>query len=112
MNRTTRFSKNWNNKLDCEFFTTVRYWSNQYRQGDLHDIELNGQYVKTCKVLGLITCKLEEIGPLVTYPDAGLSPEDFREMMRKMYQNKPTPPDEADFVVVLFKTVAQKGGVK
>lgn len=50
--KTIKFSTNWNKKLDCEIFTTIRkkgYWINY---GDQAAIELNGKVYKWVTCIG------------------------------------------------------------
>lgn len=38
---TIKFSKNWNNKLACPFYTTIRRDSEKYKVGTIYRVEIN-----------------------------------------------------------------------
>ncbi|CAN5309300.1 hypothetical protein BH09BAC1_BH09BAC1_14290 [soil metagenome] len=51
---TIAFNQNWNNKLDCNCFTTLRIRNDRkYRAGSEHAVELKGQPYGTATSLGL-----------------------------------------------------------
>ncbi len=80
------FSKNWNNKLNAVYFTTFRLYnpSKHFLISQLA-VTLNGSYLYNVEIIKLSVLKLNEIGELFSYLDAGMNREDFISMIKKMY---------------------------
>jgi len=85
--KVLRFSKNWGGKLDKSFFTTVRqnkgYW--QTLQGQRLDIELNKKHYCFGILKFVVPLSIYNVSEQLAQFDAGLSKEEFVELMRKMY---------------------------
>ena len=83
------FSKNWGGKLDKPFFTTVRqnkgYWQTQ--QGKELDIQLNKKHYCFATLRFVVPLSIYDVSEQLARFDAGLSKEDFVELMKKMYGN-------------------------
>jgi hypothetical protein len=45
-NKILKFSTNWNNKLNCTVFSTIRKHTHNVNIGDICDIELKGAVIK------------------------------------------------------------------
>lgn len=82
-----KFSRNWNGKLNTEFFTTVRLASNYWQEGEYYRVMHEGFCFR-----GLIIKKtqllLRDLPEYTCYLDAGMSADRFREMMFQMYSGK------------------------
>jgi hypothetical protein len=82
------FSFNWNNKLQCKAFTTLRL-SNRLVVGDEIQVDLKGvdfdgtHIVKDMKVLTLAS-----INDYVGYLDTGYNAEECRNILKRMYSAK------------------------
>jgi hypothetical protein len=85
---TTRFSYNWNNKLDCKiFFTTIRIHNPQkYWVGSTHRIFLKEEDLGTAKIVQVKTIRLEEIDSFTASLDTGYNAAQTRTLFRKMYK--------------------------
>jgi hypothetical protein len=83
------FSKNWNNKLNCEYFTTIRLWNpNKYRIGTQAAIWLNEKPYANATVVDARKLKFEQINDWHSRLDAGMTASDLKGMFRKMYSKK------------------------
>jgi hypothetical protein len=83
------FSTNWNNKLECECFTTLRLRNDgKYKVGAEHAIELKGKPYGRAKVASVKHLKLHEINEWVARLDTGYSATECREILTKMYSGK------------------------
>ena len=55
MNKKINFSHNWNQKLDCDIFTTIRKYdkskSGYYQPGDVFDVILCGEFKTQAKLI-------------------------------------------------------------
>ena len=95
MNTTTapptgeiKFLSNWNNKLALNFFTTIRPEDPaRYRTGDTLKIILQGRYCFDARIKGIRSLKLQDIGDITAYLDAGTSAAELREFMADVYKN-------------------------
>lgn len=59
MNKTIKFSHNWNHKLDCDIFTTIRKYekskSDYYKPGDMFDVLLCNEFKTRAELIGKST---------------------------------------------------------
>lgn len=101
------FSTNWNHKLGCPYFTTIRLHNpNKYRIGAVLRVLHKEQFCKYVEVLQVITttpCKLTE---LVCRLDTGYSKAETLAILRKMYKNFDTENTKID--LILLKTTEVK----
>ena len=82
---TIRFSRNWNNKLDCNVFSTIRRaGKRRYEIGEYYRIEQSEKtFWARCESVTLI--KLSEITEEIALLDSGLSLDDFKVVMKRMH---------------------------
>lgn len=78
------FSTNWNNKLDCTYFTTLRL-SGRFSVGDTIEIWLKKQFKGEGKVVKKRTINLKDISDIMAYLDTGYSAEETRDIIKKMH---------------------------
>lgn len=84
------FTQNWNGKLNCNAFTTMRLHNPvKYCVGAVKQIYLKGVWKGDAKILDVRCIHLSDINLFISYWDTGLSPEDCRQMLRNMYKNRP-----------------------
>lgn len=81
---TTNFTQNWNGKLLCDCFSTIRLHPG-FQRGDIHEIFLNKTFLGYAKIVALRTVKFMEITDTLAYSDAGHNDTYMREVFRKMY---------------------------
>lgn len=86
------FSNNWNNKLDCHVFTTIRLKAER-KVGEPVNLYLRKS--KSEKIFlgeGVIRCiaerRLATLRDEITYLDTGYNADKTRDILRKMYQAK------------------------
>lgn len=78
------FSFNWNRKLDCKVFTTLRL-SDRYELGDEIDIYLKNRRLGKAKVISKHKFKIGEITELVAGIDTGYSKKECIQIIKRMY---------------------------
>ncbi|WP_020531435.1 hypothetical protein [Flexithrix dorotheae] len=85
------FSYNWNRKLNCKYFTTVRLKSEKYQIGRVYDIN----YSQGSHLEKIMTAEIERIFPFflkdwkdVFSLDTGYDPLDSKTLIMNMYKNK------------------------
>jgi len=89
-NKDLKFSYNWNGKLNCQCFTTLRL--NQpmkYYKGAVFNVFLNNQPKGRAKVLEVNCFTIDQINEFVARVDTGLSAKECQRMIREMYKNSP-----------------------
>lgn len=80
------FSTNWNNKLDCKCFTTIRIYNPaKHFRGNQFEVFLQKKFRTKAFVIGTILTKLEQLSDYVCYLDTGYSKEETTAIFRKMY---------------------------
>ncbi len=90
---TLRFSKNWNNKLDCDCFTTIRQPNPYYKIGNVlyPVLELANQKQIGYRSATIIYTKdylLKDIPEHICQLDTGLPKHKFDQLMMNFYKNK------------------------
>lgn len=105
-----KFSYNWNNKLDSNYFTTIRrYNPDKYHLGAVHSVMLKtkGRWV-TCynkaRIIDVKMLKLSQIAdnPWICGLDTGYSQKETESIFRKMYEDLT---EESLFSYVLYKYI-------
>lgn len=80
------FSTNWNNKLDCKCFTTIRLYNpNKHFRGNQFEISLQNKLKGKAVVLGITKIKIHELNDYICYLDTGYSRNETIEILQKMY---------------------------
>lgn len=97
------FSTNWNNKLDCDVFSTIRLGAAKYFKGNKFKIVLKNGTPFFATVLEVYWFKLNQLTDARAYLDTGYDKEKTIDIIRTMYKNTEVNVDEANFVYVLLK---------
>lgn len=87
MTSEIRFSRNWNNKLSCDYFTTYRLKSERFHIGETFRIMLGGKLLFYADVVEVQHTFLDHVSNMDTMLDAGMSAADFRQMLKTMYKS-------------------------
>lgn len=91
MPNVIRFTKNWNNKLFCDCFTSIRLDQDKYQVGIQYDATLTTpdgkailiKYV-TCVTKTVLT--IDQITDAMAWVDTGMNADKCRAMIKKMYE--------------------------
>jgi hypothetical protein len=99
------FNKNWNNKLFCDFFTTIRVRDdNRFQLGkSINAVLLSGDQEilsKPVKIYALHHLKLENLTDTVTLPDTGMNRDKTIGMFHTMYKGKFADINNVDFTII------------
>jgi len=104
------FIYNWNNKLDCNSFTTFRINNpNKYITGNTYEITVKGKKKKEVVLIAQKAMKLNDVNEWVAQIDTGYTKQKYIEMVMKMYKNKGLDFEKQLFVLLLLET--DKGSV-
>lgn len=80
------FSTNWNNKLDCKCFTTIRIYNNKkHFKGNHFEVFLQKKYKAKVEVLSIGVIKINSLTDYICYLDTGYSSAETIEILKKMY---------------------------
>ncbi|HWY36845.1 MAG TPA: hypothetical protein VNX68_19525 [Nitrosopumilaceae archaeon] len=83
------FSKNWNNKLLCDVFSTIRPSYKDYNIDEVFDVRIGERFFCYAKVLKSEIKTLKEIiSSGAQFVDTGLNGRDFLILMSNMYSKK------------------------
>ncbi len=100
------FSTNWNGKLDCKCFTTIRIYNPQkHYRGAKFDVFLKSLYKAKVEVLSASVMNITDLTDFVCYLDTGYSRAETISILQKMYARidlKNTP-----IAIVLLKKIEQ-----
>lgn len=100
------FSQNWNNKLDCDAFTTVRQYNiEKQRAGTLFLVVLKKEPVCLAKVIRCMPMRLQDINDALAFVDCGHNAEYLRSVLRTMYKHKVPNLDTAQFAHLTLQVV-------
>lgn len=103
-----KFSRNWNNKLDCKFFTTLRLDEDQFEIGKTYDIYLleGGDFkpYKRAKCVGVKRLKFNQLSQYLIAMDIGKPLQEGLHMIRRMYDKKVDDWNTQKFVYPLFES--------
>jgi len=86
-----KFTKNFNKKLDRQFFTTIRedkkYWQNQ--QGEIIDITCENEKYCEGKIIFVLPTSLIQISESLAHFDSGLSKKELSDILIRLYGDNP-----------------------
>lgn len=98
--KSIRFSHNWNNKLGCNCFTTLRLRNDKkHALGEAYDIYLKDKFLGTAVLESKRTFHASKINTFVAFLDTGYNVPKTQEIIRKMYK-KDDP--EMDFLLLRY----------
>lgn len=101
------FSNNWNNKLDCMAFTTIRLKNEaKYKVGNDYKIMLKNVLNKSARIIEIRTIYFHQINEFVAQIDTGYSTEETKNILKKMYSNLNL--DTQPFSFILLKSLPKK----
>jgi len=89
-----RFSYNWNGKIDCRCFTTIRLYNpEKYKKGAVHQVTLKtkGGWVKCPGKAEIIETKKiygKDLNEFICRLDTGYSVEETKKVLSSMYKGK------------------------
>lgn len=80
------FSYNWNNKLNCKAFTSIRMFNpSKYIEGEIYTVTLKNEVIKKARLIRVKKIKLQELDEFQARTDTGYSQKDCISLIEKMY---------------------------
>lgn len=84
------FEQNWNNKLNCNSFTTIRLHDpRKYCIDAVMSVYLKGIWKGDAKVIDVKTISLDQMNNYISLLDLGLCPDKAKETIRSLYKKQP-----------------------
>ena len=107
------FSTNWNKKLDCDVFSTIRLWNPaKYYEGaefEVYDNSVNPARYKGRAVCAIVSeFRLNQLKPAAAILDTGYSLDETLHVLRTMYYKKVADLEKQPFAYVILKKVKQQ----
>lgn len=103
---TLKFTTNWNNKLNCQCFTTLRLHNpKKYFVGAKKDIFLDNRLKGAATIIGVQSFLLEHINDFIARLDTGYSAKECQKIILEMYKNNPVinwKTQQLDFCLLQF----------
>jgi len=84
------FSKNWNNKLFSDLFTTIRKHNDYFKEGQDYMIFLDGKPVFSACLYNKFTATLSTIPSTIIMTDTGYTLDKSIEIFRRMHKKEDT----------------------
>lgn len=100
MSYSLKFSYNWNNKLNCNFFTTIRKDNPLFQSNEVFNIIVNDNTVFTAKILHVFHCTVASLTECQCLHDTGYSKAETRAILSKMHHIDMTEID--NFMIALI----------
>lgn len=89
MEKDLEFTTNWNNKLNCDCFTTIRLHNPiKYCLGATFKVYLKGRYKGRAKLVDVRSVTIDQINNFISYIDTGYNAEECRKIIRTIYKQK------------------------
>ena|SRR3990167_6083364 len=83
---TLNFSYNWNKKLDCNFFTTLRL-SNRFQVGEIVEVRLKKERRNNSQIVSKKCFYIEQLDEFTAALDTGYNRADTIDILRRMYKD-------------------------
>lgn len=97
------FTSNWNNKLSCSAFTTLRLHNPiKYVAGQRYTIELNGKVTGEAVLIEKRTISYSQLNEFVCYIDSGYSKKSTIEILKRMYPRVEITQSRFDLCLLAF----------
>jgi len=107
--KAIRFSCNWNNKLNCTAFSTIRLWNpEKYSVGQVHSViyETRSKVTRCpidAEIMYVRKIKGSDLNEAMCLIDTGYSLEETKKALRRMYEGKDIEVTDFAFVVYRYK---------
>lgn len=85
MNQTIDFLQNWNGKLFCNAFTTIRKQDDRYQVGIRYDITLQDKWCGDAECVQVTQFTLDRLTESMAYLDTGFSKRETIELLQELY---------------------------
>ncbi len=91
------FSYNWNNKLNNNYFTTLRKSIN-YQVGGYYQVMLKKEKISKVEVIKRIKLSYAQLTDVFCFLDTGYSADETRNILNTMYQEDLLAPNDDKYI--------------
>ncbi|MDI9857694.1 hypothetical protein [Flectobacillus roseus] len=84
-NLSLHFAQNFNHKLDCEYFTSIRPQRDIYQIGKKMDIYCQNHFLKKATIISIKTLTLAELDDWTAFLDAGMNRLKLTALLKTFY---------------------------
>jgi hypothetical protein len=85
---TIEFSTNWNKKLQCNAFTTIRLFNpGKYRVNQVYKIEQKKVFLMQAAIIAIKPFMLHDLNDFMAYLDTGYNANECKLIIQRMYAN-------------------------
>jgi len=96
-----KFSYNWNNKLHCTYFTTLRLRNDRkYQKGRNYRITVKGETIGEAIIQEIRHFKINQLNDYITGIDMGYDSRTGVEIIKKMYATVSWEDQELSFILL------------
>ena len=103
--KEVKFSTNWNHKVYCQSFTSIRLKTDYWRKGEYYNIMLKNNFVGIAQLVAISVFRLSEITLPMALLDTGYNKEETIDIIKKMYSTKNINWDTQDLVWLIFDQI-------
>ena len=97
------FSTNWNHKLDCDAYTTIRIFNpHKHYPGKRFKVALNGVEMHMAEVIEVKQILLSQVNEFIARLDTGYSADECKTILKSMYNERA---EKAVYGFLLLKKV-------
>lgn len=105
-NDQLNFSTNWNGKLMCEYFTSIRLHNpRKFAVGNKFDVYLKGAYMGVHEVVGHKRLTVETISEWIALLDTGYPLVECQNIIRTMYKKIDNFTDQSSLSYILLHRI-------
>jgi hypothetical protein len=101
------FSCDWNKKLGCNAFTSIRL-SDRFHVGELIEVRLKNKLLFHATIVGKKSFLLNEINDYIAYVDTGYDAKACRNIIQKMYVKHNIDWDTKKIIFYLLRKEIEK----
>jgi hypothetical protein len=100
-NKKLNFSYNWNNKLNCNYFTTIRLHNpTKYFKTGVYDVFLKEEFKGEAVIIDIKSQLVENMTEYSCGLDTGYSKSEAVEILRRMYPKIDLMSAKFDFILL------------
>lgn len=85
LKKQIKYSKNWNNKLYLDYYTSIRLHDEYWKVGDYYRVYLNNSCQHYAQIILKKTFLLKDLPEVTAYSDTGMNAMETRQLFRRMY---------------------------
>lgn len=103
-----KFSHNWNKKLDCDCFSTIRLWNPEKhfegKEVEVYDNSVNPPRFKGRAIYAIVSeFKLNQLKPAAAMLDTGYTLAETLNILRTMYYKKVQNVETQSFAYIILR---------